>query len=638
MRERLARVTDAVAAAATRRTGVTGELADVVKALQNDYPSTADDDDERFLGVSAVFGLPTPAADLLTVAVAPGLDPTVGHAFDLLSGRLLGGHVTVGLALELAGLPTAGLDSSRHLHPTAPLRRGGLVELVGAGGWLDRQISVHDRVRAHLTGDDVADAAVLSVAVDALAYRCPTSDQMARALTEGQRLVWVNSPLGRAGLSVAVAAFADAGADCLVIDARLARSADLADVVRAAVREAGLRGVGLVVGGADEVVRAGAPVVRLLAGSPVPVIAVGTAPWPAHLLPTSPLTVAAPFLTGADRAAIWESAMDGPLEGTAAKSIVHLRLNPEEILATTRYARLLAQARGEEVTHELLRDAARTLGSRAATTLTVGQVARDPGTAASFADLVLPARIKDELVRLVRWAERRDEILTRSTLHTKGGKGGGLAALFTGSPGTGKTLSAHVIANELGLELMQIDLSAIVDKYIGETEKHLEQVFRDAESRNVVLFFDEADALFGSRSAVQDAHDRYANQGVSYLLQRMEHFDGITVLATNLGGNLDRAFLRRMQFIIPFPDPDPDTRRRLWQVHLDQAGETDLDDPVDVDALVEAIDLAGGDVRNIVLAAAYDAVVAGRPVGHRIVVAAAVREYQKLGRRPPSFL
>jgi SpoVK/Ycf46/Vps4 family AAA+-type ATPase len=237
----------------------------------------------------------------------------------------------------------------------------------------------------------------------------------------------------------------------------------------------------------------------------------------------------------------------------------------------------------------------------------------------------------------VRWAEHRDEILSRGTLHTKGGKGGGLAALFTGSPGTGKTLAAHVVADELGLELMQIDLSAIVDKYIGETEKHLEQVFRDAESRNVVLFFDEADALFGSRSAVQDAHDRYANQEVSYLLQRMEHFDGITVLATNLGGNLDRAFLRRMQFIVPFPDPDPDTRRRLWQLHLEQAGEMDPEDPVDVEALTAAIDLAGGDIRNIVLAAAYDAAVAGRPVGHRLVIEAAVREYQKLGRRVPSF-
>lgn len=638
MRERLARVTAAVAAAAARRTGIPPDLADVVKTLQQDYPSATDSDDERFAGVAEVFGLSDAAADLLAVVVAPGLDTTVGHAFDLLTGRSLGGRVTVGLALELAGLTTATADSSHHLHPSAPLRRGGLVDLTGEGGWLDRLVSVDDRVRAHLTGDDYADAAVLGVAVDVLGYPCPSSEQLARTLVAGQRLVWVHSPLGTAGVSVAVAGFAEAGADCLVIDARLAQQATLADTVRAAVREAGLRGVGLVIAGADAVVSAGAPAARLLAGSPVPVVAVGTSPWPAHLLAATPLTVPAPFLTGDDRAAMWEIALGEPPEGNAGRSVVHLRLNPEEILATARYARLLSEARGEAVTHELLRDAARTLGSgAAATTLTVGQISRDPATAASFDDLVLADRVRTELVRLVRWAEHRDEIRSRGTLRTKGGKGGGLAALFTGSPGTGKTLAAHVVADELGLELMQIDLSAIVDKYIGETEKHLEQVFRDAESRNVVLFFDEADALFGTRSAVQDAHDRYANQEVSYLLQRMEHFDGITVLATNLGGNLDRAFLRRMHFIVQFPDPDPATRRRLWDQHLVLAGEADPDDPVDVEALASAVELAGGDIRNIVLAAAYDAAVAGRPVGHRLVVEAALREYQKLGRRVPSF-
>lgn len=636
----MAMVAAAVAEAAVRRRGTTDELADVVKALQHDHPPVegADDGevDDRLRALADVFGLSEPAADLLAVAVAPGLDPTVGQAYDLLTGRLLGGRVTVGLALELAGLSTAEIDGSRHLNPALPLRRAGLVEVTGDVGWLDRFVTVDDRVRAHLSGDDVADAAVLAVAVDALPYRCPVSDQLANALVGGQRLAWVTSPLGRAGVSVAVAGFAQAGADCLVVDARLARPDDLARTVSAAVREAGLRGVGLVVAGADAVVAAGAPVVRVLATSPIPVIAVGTTSWPAHLLAASPLSVVAPVLTAADRTGIWESALGGTPVADTGKSALNLRLSPEEILATTRYARLLAESRDEEMSHDVLREAARSLGAATAASLTVGRVPSGTGTA-SFDDLVLPERVKAELVRMVRWAEHRDEILSRGALHAKGGKGGGLAALFTGSPGTGKTLAAHVVAAELGLELMQVDLSAIVDKYIGETEKHLEQVFRDAESRNVVLFFDEADSLFGSRSAVQDAHDRYANQGVSYLLQRMEHFDGITVLATNLAGNLDRAFLRRMQFILAFPDPDPETRRRLWRLHLDQAGATDPEDPVDLDALVEAVELAGGDIRNIVLAAAYDAAVAERPVGHRLVVEAAAREYQKLGRRPPSF-
>src|SRR5690606_10120335 len=215
----------------------------------------------------------------------------------------------------------------------------------------------------------------------------------------------------------------------------------------------------------------------------------------------------------------------------------------------------------------------------------------------------------------------------------KGGKGTGIAALFSGSPGTGKTLAAHVVADALGMDLFQVELSSVVDTYIGETEKNLERIFNQAEQLNAVLFFDEADALFGSRSSVNDSRDRYANQEVSYLLQRMEAAEGITVLATNLRGNLDPAFARRLHFMVHFPDPDEATRRMLWQHHLDQLPMTDPVDPMDLDFLAGSLERAGGDIRNIVLAASYDAVAEGRSVGMRHARAATVREMAKLGRR-----
>jgi hypothetical protein len=650
MRERLARVVAAIDDAATRRTGSTPALDGAIKILNADYPDadtyadadalpTAEDGD-RFARLAETFGLDRHASDLLAVAVAGELDATIANVYDLLSGRALNGRCSVGLALELCGLPTASPEASIYLHPSAALRRGHLLDLVGDGGWLNRGTAVADRVRAYLSGDDNADDAVLAVAVDALRYDCPQADQVSRALIAGQNLIWVRSALGTAGVSMAVSGFAGADASALVIDLRLANKSALRDTLAAGIREAGLRQVGLVVAGADVLlepdVRDGA---RSLVGSPVPIVAVGTQPWPAHRTGTTPLTIDAPHITGGDRSGIWEAALGRELPRDAERgSVSALRLNPEEVLAAGRYAVLLGEARGEELSSALLRDAARTLGSSsAASALSVAHVGHG-GAASSFADLVLPDPVQNELLRLVRWAQYRDDVLGRGTLHTKGGKGGGIAALFTGAPGTGKTLAAHVVADELGLELMQIDLSAIVDKYIGETEKQLERVFRDAESRNVVLFFDEADALFGSRSAVSDAHDRYANQEVSYLLQRMEHFDGITVLATNLRGNLDQAFLRRMQFIVHFPDPDLETRKRLWAQHLTQAGENSEDDPVDIELLAECIELAGGDIRNIVLAAAYDAAVSGGPVTQSIVIASAVREYQKLGRRIPPRL
>ncbi|MCL2781853.1 MAG: ATP-binding protein, partial [Actinomycetia bacterium] len=276
-----------------------------------------------------------------------------------------------------------------------------------------------------------------------------------------------------------------------------------------------------------------------------------------------------------------------------------------------------------------VRAAARQLGG--------GAAARAPGAPpATLDDLVLPEHVLVEVRRLLDWARYRDEVAALGPLHGKGGKGTGVAALFTGPPGTGKTLAAHVIADALAMDLYQVELPTIVDKYIGETEKNLERVFQAAESMNAVLFFDEADALFGSRSEVRDARDRYANQEVAYLLQRMERFDGITVLASNMRGNLDPAFARRLHFIVAFPAPDEPTRARLWSAHLAVVGRLDPADPVDIAELAHLVELSGGDIRNIVLAATYAAVAADEPVGMRHIGPAVRREFIKLGRRVPA--
>jgi SpoVK/Ycf46/Vps4 family AAA+-type ATPase len=303
-----------------------------------------------------------------------------------------------------------------------------------------------------------------------------------------------------------------------------------------------------------------------------------------------------------------------------------MRTTPEEIDLVGQRVRSDAARAGREPTSEDVRHVARVLG-------TGSRPGAGGGTTATLEDLVLPEHARREIERLIAWARDREEVLGLGELQGKGGKGSGICALFSGSPGTGKTLAAHVVADSLGADLLQVDLAAVVDKYIGETEKNLERVFSRAETLNAVLFFDEADALFGRRSSVSDSRDRYANQEVSYLLQRMEAFEGITVLATNLRGNLDAAFARRLHFIVHFPDPDAATRRRLWEHHLAQLPGTDPDDPIDLDSLADALELSGGDIRNIVLAAAYDAVATGRAVGMHGLRVAVEREMAKLGRR-----
>ena len=208
---------------------------------------------------------------------------------------------------------------------------------------------------------------------------------------------------------------------------------------------------------------------------------------------------------------------------------------------------------------------------------------------------------------------------------------GGLAALFAGPPGTGKTMASEAVAHELQLPLFRIDLSQVVNKYIGETEKNLKRLFDAADGSEAILFFDEADALFGKRTEVKDAHDRYANLEISYLLERMERFKGLAILATNRRKDLDEAFLRRLRFVVEFPLPGAPERERIWRGVVPpgvDAGELDFD------FLAQRFPLAGGHIRAIVFHACLQA--AGEGAEKRLtmqgVVRAVQREYDKLER------
>src|SRR6201989_3714377 len=181
----------------------------------------------------------------------------------------------------------------------------------------------------------------------------------------------------------------------------------------------------------------------------------------------------------------------------------------------------------------------------------------------------------------------------------------GLKVLFAGESGTGKTMAAQVLAAELGLDLFRVDLATVVSKYIGETEKTTERIFTAADGSNAILFFDEADALFGKRSEVSDAHDRYANIEVAYLLQKMEGYPGAVILATNFRRNIDDAFIRRLDFVIDFPFPEAEDRRRIWERVLPE--QAPRADDVDLDFLSEKFKLSGGAIRHCLLAAAFQA-------------------------------
>ncbi|TCO17197.1 ATPase family protein associated with various cellular activities (AAA) [Kribbella steppae] len=259
----------------------------------------------------------------------------------------------------------------------------------------------------------------------------------------------------------------------------------------------------------------------------------------------------------------------------------------------------------------------------------VATVARQVELCHRWEDLVFPRDTTDQLRELSNRVRLQTEVLDDWGMR-RGSTSNSLHALFSGPSGTGKTAAAQIVAGELGLQLWRVELSTVVSKYIGETEKNLDRIFTAAKTADVVLIFDEADALFGKRSAVRDSHDRYANVEISYLLQRMEEHDGVTILATNLRTNLDEAFLRRLAFDIHFPLPDERDRLLIWQRVFPP--QVNLAADLDLPGLAARHRLSGGQIRNVAVASAYLARTEGDTVQAHHVEHAVRREYQKLGR------
>jgi hypothetical protein len=301
----------------------------------------------------------------------------------------------------------------------------------------------------------------------------------------------------------------------------------------------------------------------------------------------------------------------------------HFRLSAETIVA-------IADAAGAAHGAQPGRDLARHLwqSCRVVARPQLDLMAERIDPQARWSDLVLPAPQLEVLALLAAEARHRMTVYERWGFARRGRRGLGLSALFSGPSGTGKTLAAEVVAAELGLDLYRIDLSAVVSKYVGETEKNLKRVFDAAEEGGVVLLFDEAEALFGKRSEVKDSHDRYANIEIGYLLQRMESYQGAAILTTNLKSTLDQAFQRRLRFIVDFPFPGKPEREAIWKCALPpEAPRQEIEE-----ARLAQLNVTGGSIRNIALNAAFLAAAEGRPVTMEDLLRASQLEASKQER------
>jgi len=586
--------------------------------------------DLRLRRLARSFQLEEIDVELLLIAMAPDVDVRFERLYGYLQDDVSRRRASIGLGIELCGLPSSSASARSRLASGAPLVNECLVLVEeGERPMLTRSVRVPDRVAAHLLGSNVPDPVVAS-----LSYNCATAmPEQAAALVrwmrdEGSKLAYVRERPGASGAGLAASAFEQVGRATLAVDLeRLRTEDDISMVAALTAREAGLTGAGVVAGPIEVLVAKGLPAVRAFSEMPAAVVLVGARSWDPAWAREVPFICEAPIPDASQRAELWRRNLNGdtPPGFDLAGTMGQFRLTAEQVQRAAHAARMDARAREVPLDEEELK-----AGARAQNAAGLERLARRIQPAVGFGDLVLPPDTMAQLKELLTRARYREQVLDVWKMGGPAARRRGLTALFAGPSGTGKTMAAEVLAGELGLDLYTVDLATVVDKYVGETEKNLDRIFAEAERVNGVILFDEADALFGKRSEVSDAHDRYANVEVAYLLQRMELFDGIAILATNLRANLDEAFTRRLDSLVDFPEPEEEYRLQLWLRTLGTAMPRDAD--LDLPFLAQSFKLAGGGIRNIVVAAAYAAAERGSALSMADLIRATQREYLKMGR------
>ncbi|OLF17600.1 ATP-binding protein [Actinophytocola xanthii] len=587
-------------------------------------------DGSRLHELARRFDLAPLDVEFLLIALAPDLDARFERLYGYLNDDVTRRRATVGLALELCGQPAAGEGRFRFA-PTSPLVAGGLLDVREPDRpALSRVLCVPDRVLAHLLGEDTPDPAVTELA-EVVPLAATTAEdlphRLGAALRAGVNPIHLRDTDGDGGRT-AVAALAAAGRGAVVLDVVALADLDHPPVA-ALVREARLRGAGIVLGPLEPLLPDRVRLLRqvLARVGDVPLLMHGARHWePRWATATS---VPVPPMDPARRASRWAHALTDATGVAPAPDLVAdlagFRLGVAEVDRAVSVATRLALLEDRPVGLSHVR-----AGVRAQNGAGLDRLARRIIPSVGWDDLVLPGPTRRQLAELVVRARHRERVLGEWRMRPGGGRGRGVVALFAGQSGTGKTMSAEVVAAELGMELYVVDLSTVVDKYVGETEKNLERIFTEAAGVHGVLLFDEADAVFGKRSEVKDAHDRYANVESAYLLQRMESFDGIAVLTTNLRANVDEAFTRRLDVVADFPMPDVAERRALWDSCLGTA--MPRADDLDLEFCAQRFELAGGSIRACAVTAAYLAAAADRPVAMADIVSSVRQEYRKLGR------
>jgi ATPase family associated with various cellular activities (AAA)/Winged helix domain, variant len=586
--------------------------------------------------VSSAFGLSTFEREILVLAAAVELDGSFAGLCATAQGDPSAGQPTFGLAL--AALPDPHWSA---IAPARPLRRWHLLDVAPGRPLTATSLRIEERVLHHLVGVEGIDERLDGI-VEPLP---PPSGIPPSHLEVARRVVGLwSAQFARHEPAVGLSAIQLCGPDALALRAIAgmacyevglhpfllraesipAAPQDQSALGRLWERDAILGGWVLVVDrhGTDRGEGTDASVARFVGSTNQPAIILTRDPLRTVERPSVRMDVERP--PGREQRDQWRAVLG--LEASALREgldriVGQFDLGSDQIRSAGEQLLMSHAGVPAEEIEEAVWDACRRVARPG-----LDDLAQRIEPAATWEELVLPEAQRRTLHGMVTHTRHRTKVYETWGFAERGRRGLGVSALFAGASGTGKTMAAEVLADELRLDLYRIDLSSVVSKYIGETEKNLRRVFDAAEEGGAILLFDEADALFGKRSDVRDSHDRYANIEVSYLLQRMEAYRGLAILTTNLKAALDPAFLRRIRFVVQFPFPDPAQRAEIWRRIFPSHTPTE---GLDVTTLAR-LNVSGGSIRDIALQAAFLAADAAEPVRMGHLLRAARGEYEKL--------
>jgi ATP-dependent 26S proteasome regulatory subunit len=625
-----------------------------IAAIETDFAQNGKNN--RLYNLKSIFQLTDSHIIVLIIALAPELSGKYEKIYAYIQDDITRKLPTVELACTLLDLLNCSELSHDIFHNFSPLIHYNLLQIFPDTSreytpFSSRYIKVDERIVRYILGNDGIDETMCSFAVlkepqvkidelglDPKGYENITVAQ--KSYKEGKsQVIYLEGPSQVDKLGVAEALCTVQGRKMIIVNRDpFQDGGDYTVAVKNVVREA------LILHAAiywdawiQKYIEDQSIIIKLIIATVesfgVVTFIQGELPWEAgSLVKTGTFErIVLGLPTESSQIELWKRELNGYLLKEDEKILAHVpstfRLNRHQIIDAAITAQRLTRRRSSEnpkVSYQDICTACRIHSSAA-----MGRMAHKVIPKYRWEDIVLPEEKIAQLRDICNSIRYRSVVFSDWGFEQKISLGKGISALFSGVSGTGKTMAAEIIANTLQVDLYKIDLSSVVSKYIGETEKNLSRIFDEAEHNNAILFFDEADAIMGKRSEVKDAHDRYSNIEVAYLLQRMEEYSGVSILATNLRKNIDEAFIRRIRYVVEFPFPNEVQRRIIWQKTFPK--QAPLSENIDWDFLSKKVKLSGGSIKNIVINAAYLAAVEHTNISMQHIMVMAKREYLKAG-------